>query len=295
MPETQIIFIHGLANKPEPAQLKRIWLESLAADRKENPGFDILTEGVHESFVYWADLFYDKPIESSQYENIEDELANSVADVGKLASNDWTEKMRRKFKLDEEHPFEDIEEDNAPTYERVWLPSKLKKKLMQSFVVEAHDYLFDKNGVRGEIQKRVIKQITKAKEKGRRIVLLGHSQGSFIAYDVLTGVKDCPEIDGFLTMGSPLGVDEVQDGLVWTRSEGFPRKVIGDWINVYDPLDPVAGFDPKLANDFKMNNEKKVIDVKEYNWGKWRHSATKYFSGIKLRTHLRALADRQEN
>ena len=124
------------------------------------------------------------------------------------------------------------------------------------------------------------------------MVLVGHSQGSFIAYDVLTGVADCPPVDGLLTLGSPLGIDEVQDKLLWTRNDGFPKKVRGDWVNVYDPFDVVARLDPVLANDFRKGGEQAVIDVKEESWGTWRHSATKYLKGPRLRGHLRRLAGR---
>lgn len=99
-------------------------------------------------------------------------------------------------------------------------------------------------------------------------------------------------VDGLLTLGSPLGVDEVQERLVWTRENGFPNKVQTDWVNVYDPFDVVARLDPKLANDFKKSGKEVVIDVKENNWGKWRHSATKYLKGPLLRNHLRQLAGR---
>jgi hypothetical protein len=124
-------------------------------------------------------------------------------------------------------------------------------------------------------------------------VLVGHSQGTFIVYDVMTGVADCPPIDGFMTIGSPLGVDEVQDRLVWTRDQGFPGKLRGDWVNVFDPFDLVARLDPRLANDFRKAGAEVVIDIEESNWGSWRYSATKYLQGQQLRNQLRRLCDRE--
>ena len=52
-----LIFIHGLSNKPPAEDLKRIWLEALAERRDNNPGFDLSTVGVRETFIYWADYF----------------------------------------------------------------------------------------------------------------------------------------------------------------------------------------------------------------------------------------------
>jgi hypothetical protein len=53
-------------------------------------------------------------------------------------------------------------------------------------------------------------------------------------------------------------------------------------VNVFDPFDVVSRLDPHLASDFRKSGEV-VIDVREENWGTWRHSATKYLKGLKLR------------
>lgn len=128
--------------------------------------------------------------------------------------------------------------------------------------------------------------------EGSRQILVGHSQGSIIAYDVLTGMLDCSTVSGLLTLGSPLGIDEVQERLVWNRENGFPVKLQGNWVNVFDPFDPVARLDPYFANDFRKNGTEVVTDVKEENWGTWRHSATKYLQGPLLRKHLRNMCGR---
>ena len=84
-------------------------------------------------------------------------------------------------------------------------------------------------------------------------MVVSHSMGTVIAYDCLKRVAECPPVDALMTVGSPLGLDEVQDKLrpEWSRASGFPEKLsAADWTNVYDKLDPVAGLDPKVANDY---------------------------------------------
>ena len=101
-------------------------------------------------------------------------------------------------------------------------------------------------------------------------------------------------VDGFMTIGSPLGLDEVQDKLrpEWSRDNGFPHeKVRGRWVNVYDKLDPVAGFDPNFANDYRRGGQAKVEDINEQNYGSWRHAIDKYMRGPQLRQALRELLD----
>jgi len=94
-----------------------------------------------------------------------------------------------------------------------------------------------------------------------------------------------------MTIGSPLAIDEVQDKLKpeWTRQNGFPEKLTGQWINVYDSLDPVTGFDWDMANDFMKSGQEVIEVVNEQNWDAWRHSITKHLKGFELRDGLRRL------
>ncbi len=281
-----VTFIHGLANKPPAVELRRIWIEALGKPVTGDDGFDLGAVGVTASFVYWADLFYDQPLPPGEYENNAGELENSFPLDVEVEDTQWLKDLQAKFPdAFEDAPFTEAEQG----YERVPLPGFLKKRIMRHFVREAHSYLWNVDGIRDKIRKRVMDDFAKV-PRGTDHVLFGHSQGTFIAYDVLTGVEDCKEVDGFMTVGSPLGVDEIQDRLA---EPVFPPKVAGDWVNVYDPYDQVSRLDPVLANDFKKGGEEAVIDVKEENWGTWRHSASKYYQGIQLRRHLRRLCGRE--
>jgi hypothetical protein len=64
-----------------------------------------------------------------------------------------------------------------------------------------------------------------------------------------------------------------------------------DWVNVFDKLDPVAGFDPNIRNDFKLDRRVKVEDINEQNYGRWRHNISKYLGGSELRNALRRQLD----
>lgn len=292
--DTHITFIHGLANKPSPIELRRTWLKALSEPGNDTHGFSPESEGISVSFVYWADLFYDSPIPPGEYENIQDEWQAKLPATIELASDAWMLAMQKRFPIDQEDAYpEPTTTSTTPIYERVPLPWPIKKMIIKEFLREAHDYLFNVNGIRDEIRKRVLDDLNIF--RGRHHILAGHSQGSFIAYDVLTGVAGCKEIAGLLTLGSPLGIDEVQDKLIWSRENGFPNKLTGDWFNVFDPLDLVARPDPRLANDFRRDGKEMVKDIEESNWGTWRHSATKYLKGPKLRSVLRKLCNRERD
>jgi hypothetical protein len=187
-------------------------------------------------------------------------------------------------------------EDAASQFERVPLPGPLKRRLMKAFLRDVHHYLWDAEfsaggrpavRVRHRIRELAVAAMTV--DVPRPHVVVGHSLGSVIAYDVLRNVPGAPAVDGLVTLGSPLGLDEVQDRLKpgWSRWDGFPTATVtGRWVNVYDRLDPVCGLDPALANDFRRLGRPIVHDVDAPNWGTWRHSVAKYLRGRELRAAL---------
>ena len=89
---------------------------------------------------------------------------------------------------------------------------------------------------------------------GGRVLLIGHSLGSVIAYDALwelSHLENHPgKVDLFLTLGSPLGMRFVQDRLLGfrQRERRFPCN-IRRWINVAAHGDLTA-LDPELRDDF---------------------------------------------
>jgi len=108
----------------------------------------------------------------------------------------------------------------------------------------------------------------------------------------LKRLGECATVDSLITLGSPLGLDEIQDRLQpeWTRRDGYPReKVLEAWMNLFDRLDPVCGFDPVLANDFRRDGSDVIQDIAVHNDGTWRHSATKYLRQPTFCTTLRRL------
>ena len=150
--------------------------------------------------------------------------------------------------------------------------------------------------VQDEIRRRFVTQLAADAANGRPHVVVSHSMGTVIAYDCLKRVPDCPAIDGLITIGSPLGLDEVQDKLQpgWSRADGFPGdKLLGAWVNLFDRLDPVAAFDPFLANDFRAGGADRVEDVAVVNdESAWRHSAVLYLQRAELRRSLGRMLER---
>lgn len=290
---THVTFVHGIANKPPSEQLRRIWLEALGTGVDGDDGFSLVDVGVTASVVYWADLFNAEPISSGRYESVGSDIEAELDGTPPVLPEDpWIASFLEIYPDDVPDDFPDGEAEEDAGYEAIQWPRVLKN-FAQTLSREVHAYLFNVDDVRDTIRQRVLDDFARVPE-GTRHVLVAHSQGSCIAYDVLTGT-DCRPVDGFLTLGSPLGLEPIQDELSYSPDNGFPSKVMGDWVNVYDPLDIVSRPDPELALDFRDAGRLRVIDVREQNWGVWRHDATKYFKGLELRHHLRKLCDRVED
>ena len=305
-----VTFIHGIANKPEENKLKKIWLDALSADLLNNDnGIDLGAVGVTTSMIYWADVLYDLPEEIlqesvSNFESVEEVANKSAAD----ADMSWRQDLKGKekelidslaaklsFDVLVNDDFQPGEGDVARTLERIPLPWFIKRRMMKWLLKDVHHYLFNyefrpREGVtymvQDEIRQRVLNKLNEVQTDNH--IVVSHSMGTVIIYDCLKRVPECPAIDGLITIGSPLGIDEIQDMFApeWTRNDGFPEKLKGKWVNVYDMLDPVTGFDGNVANDYKKKGKEIIEVINEQNWGSWRHNITNYLSEPKLRASL---------
>lgn len=307
-----VTFIHGIANKPPLDDLLRIWRDTLADAAEPLPLGDL---GVSSSMVYWADLLYEKPEEDlSAYEGVLENSAAAIDGGGNAPpprpqtaeEAAFIAALRAKMTTLSDAELETAAPVPAPgapqgALERVPLPWFIKKRVMDAYLRDVHHYLFDVEyappgrapavRIQQTIRKRFV-EVLCAPTVSRPHVVVSHSMGTVIAYDCLKRVAGCAPVDGLMTLGSPLGLDEIQDKLQpgWSRADGFPHeRVAGDWVNVFDRLDPVCGFDPVLASDFRNGGQSKVEDVAVQNDGAWRHSITKYLRQKAVATTLRRM------
>jgi hypothetical protein len=294
-----------------------------------NDGIDLDTYGGTSEMVYWADVLYEAPNNDESgygyefgqgetiFEGVPRDLAaaqpyetplleTSLLPAEQLQS---VERLMQQLGIAKEFPDDSTPSPEQVTrasqgdyaLERIPLPWFIKKRIMKILLRDVHHYPFNLESnprgnhaywVRDELRGRLIEVLQRGAKNAGPHILLSHSMGTILAYDVLRNCPECPQIDHLITLGSPLGLDEVQDKIKhpgW-RTVDFPgEKLRGEWINIFDRLDPVAGFDPFFANDYLKGNDQAVKDIPEQNWGDWRHSIQKYLSGPKLRGTLRRL------
>jgi pimeloyl-ACP methyl ester carboxylesterase len=309
-----ITFIHGISNKPAVDTLTTMWKDALAADlRGAGDDIDLDTLGITTSMIYWADVLYGDPISDAMLQVLERLESDPDGGAGGLAisNEDWRDELsgeERSFVegialktlADVADPVLIGNIQVRDRLERIPIPWVIKRPLMACLLRDVHHYLFNKTfsprpGVNYKVQEEIRSRVLSALNAvtADKHIVMSHSMGTVIIYDCLKRLQECPAIDGLMTIGSPLGLDEVQDKLSpqWTRENGFPEKLGGSWINVYDPLDVVAMFDGNLANDFKKSGKQTIEVIRESNHGAWRHDISKYLRMPLLRLALRKLIE----
>ena len=307
-----LVFIHGIANKPAPDELLNIWRRVLARDEGGDTGLRLSSRGINSSLIYWADVMYDTfDPDTASHESASDDRpplgvpvnieAESRLGVEGTREERWIDAFEMAYGLDTDAPDAGVPLETArETLERIPLPWAIKRPFMKLLARDTHHYLFNSSHspragvthkVRDEIRSRFVAGLKAAAADGGPLVVVAHSQGTIVTYDCLKNVPDCPQIDALITVGSPLGLDEVQDKLApgYSAKDAYPsEKLRGPWHNVYDPLDIVSSPYPNISNDYLVNGAVKAIDIVQHNSGVWRHSMTKYLAGNTLRNVMRS-------
>jgi pimeloyl-ACP methyl ester carboxylesterase len=88
--------------------------------------------------------------------------------------------------------------------------------------------------------------VARAMPMDGKAVVLGHSLGSVVAYDVLRKAGN-GAVSLYLTVGSPLGVKSIKAKLA---PIAFPR-IVSHWFNAFDDRDAVALY-PLTTNNFSV-------------------------------------------
>lgn len=291
-----VTFIHGIANQPAPDRMLRIWKKTLA-DGGDGVDLDVL--GITSSFIYWADVMYEHNIdempdqESMIFEGVS---ANQVPEVDEmyLEAAEGTERAfiqsfidTYNLDADPDTPVPDVSDvdvEIAYRLEAIPLPWALKRPLMRILLRDVHHYLFDsEHSPRPDVQYRVQTEIRRrfleatSQVTSRPHVVIAHSMGTVITYDLLKRVADSSPVDTVITLGSPLGLSEIQDQMKpeYSSRDGYAAKAT-HWLNFSDRLDPVCGPDPRIANDYRKAGALVITDGLVKNTGWFRHPVDKY-------------------
>ncbi|AII10558.1 hypothetical protein [Rhodococcus opacus] len=131
-------------------------------------------------------------------------------------------------------------------------------------------YYLELEDMRDKVLSVVERDLRETLPTGGDIVVVGHSLGSIVAYDLLTRLPPSQKVRMLVTAGSPLGFPIVQKNLLGKqpgRKPAVPAKVPtrpAAWLNAYDVLDIVALVHP-LAGMFEESVPGQLIDERTHN------------------------------
>ena len=287
-----VIYVHGAGNKPPADDLKRAWDLDLF-------GHDM---GQRTRMAYYADLLHTTPSATGADACTQEQalaalvLAAGAAEAapGEAPSRDAAELLAgltprgQQLALSLSMSIAAQAVSRPPTVQEsleaiLPLPGSLRRlllrQLLQQLFPDADAYFFtDKRQPIRERLRQALNAVV-----GGSVVVVGHSLGTVIAYDVLSEASFAASVVSLLvTLGSPLGYTEIQ-GVV-TRPLRLPTPV-QLWANFADPLDLVA-LDTSLADEFQ--GAPRIIDALVDNPSPNNHAACGYLRASRVRSTVTA-------
>lgn len=289
-----VVYIHGINNKPVASVLKCQWDSALFG----------AAMGDRTRMAYWVNRSR-YPVPSSESCAAKDGLptvesgpgsrglAAEALDTGPELSDPQRQLMARL----EQRLLEPASEEAGPSAKLLPLPAGMRRWIVRQisrlFLKDVRDFFFDATE-RERMEKSLLDRLQVG---GGPFIVIGHSQGSMIAYQVLRKLqKSQCDVRLFLTLGSPLGLQEVQDMLLKLEPDR-PLAVpdcVDRWLNVAERLDPVA-LDTNLSNDYGQNPRGiRIENISRLKinpeWESNPHSGTGYLSIDEVRQAVRDTA-----
>ena len=280
--EPLVVYIHGIGDHPPKDEFKDEWDLSLFGQGM----------GHRTRMAYWADILHDDSGQSGKKTKSASRSSRSLDPAVLLeeAGLDPTDERALEtvaalaaYLAD---PTSSAESRSGLRPKALPLPGFLRRpvaeRLLRWFVKDTAAYFFDDEVCR-KIKNRLLEQIPSS---GEPFILVSHSQGTIVAFEVLSELEERPDVSLFVTMGSPLGLREVQDLLERSLTLQIPPGVRA-WHNFADRLDPVA-LDASLDMDFEPRgsiNDHMVINERTKELLRFNpHSSVGYLANPAVRS-----------
>ena len=260
-PSKVIIGIHGLSNKPPEKTLANWWEKAMLEGLEVNCGLRL--EALDFCSVYWADVMYRKPDPKP------DRYRRAKKGALQTYEEGWLDYIREVVL--------DIGGDMLDTMKQTFGMDALADRVLKSKLKDLYKY-YEKPAIRKKLRDRLRQAILDNRNK--RIMLVAHSMGTIIAYDVLRelGREDAGlSVEHFVTIGSPLGLPHVKYKIMLESPLVRTPSIVKKWSNLADRRDPVA-LDVHLSDDYEANyaGVKVRDDLVMNDWGGIHHKSYGY-------------------
>ena len=263
-----IICIHGIGNKPSPKLLSEWWRKSIHEGLN---GIGKFTFNPGITMIYWADVLHNRPLD----ENITNREDPNYLEERYTPADKNPFPVKRAFhnKIFDilEKEIDKILLNDDMSINLSFVHDLIIHKYFKELEIYYSGNLIDESGMKQPAKKIIRERAAAAlrKHKSDQILLIAHSMGSIIAYDVLTNLMPELNIDTFITIGSPLGFPLVKSKTAFEqqlkdntiKKLKTPPGISRLWYNFSDNEDRIA-MHHKIADDFEPNSyEVKPIDI----------------------------------
>ncbi len=237
-----IIGVHGLANKPPEDTLAGWWRDSIIEGLARNQ--QRKSKDIAFDMVYWAHCGYERPIPNNENKEPYKKATGGQGPLPIYKDGWWDDVVAG---------FADVAATPLDWAKRYFGIDEIADAVLGAKLKDLAQYYED------ESYREKTRELLKKKldlYAGRRIMVIAHSMGTIIAYDVLRrlGREDpSARIDHLVTIGSPLGLPHVKYRIYQENDRVRTPTVVAKWTNLADRRDPVAA-DVHLAGDYAAND-----------------------------------------
>jgi hypothetical protein len=254
-----IIGIHGLGNEPPKEMLESWW--KLAMEEGLRSGNFSADLPLFE-MVYWADILHEEPLDIAEDDSsspfyIDEEYVTANEPI---PPEDHSKRRKVIDFLGKQMNRIFLNEDLTLNY------SFITDTIIRRYFGDLEQYYSESGIGSGSNGKRVNLSIRERlrdkllEHKKDNIMLISHSMGTIIAFDVLTFMIPEIRVHTWITLGSPLGLPVVISRIAAEQKQGSqkhtrlvtPPGVYKNWFNFSDILDKVA-FNYQLSPYYSVN------------------------------------------
>ena len=288
----ELYLIHGRDFKPSETELKKNWVEALKYGIKRDfpEQADELLNGLKIKFIYYGE-------ESNAF----------LRGIGRRYDSDHDQKDRKNcIKLLKQYTKKDF---NKKKYKKVPNSSPFKEgladglagllnilgvadNLITKVAPDMKEYWNHDSAFGSNVRHSLSKHLSKSFKNDHDVLLISHSLGTLIAYDVLWKFSHYSEYEHIrdkklsclLTLGSPLGDETVKDNLKGAKANGLRKypTCIKKWINVAAEDDYIS-HDQAIRNDFEdmisSGLVNSIVDHRVYNLAERHGSSNPHHGG----------------
>ncbi|HEX9653027.1 MAG TPA: hypothetical protein VGA99_04905 [bacterium] len=255
-----VIGIHGVGNKPPERILKHWWERSIREGLKRIGHGDQLFDF---ELVYWARYLYPEPQklqfkDKSHPLHIDDPYMPGPSTGTKRAPS----RVRKKALNLIEKILDKVFLSERKLFSFDPIADFIIQKKFRDLDLYYQNATIDWAGPDYQARVLIRHALAQTLRKHRKdnIMLIAHSMGSIVAYDVLTQEVPGVSIHTFVTLGSPLGLPAIMKRILRQMHQDpgilkkapTPENIRHAWYNVSDLNDTIA-VNYSLADDFAKN------------------------------------------